>query len=65
MRAVLQRVRQARVEVDGDIQVFSNRGAIRVSRNRVDGNLQCKSNSPAPVGGGNQAASKEDQCAAL
>ncbi len=49
-----------------DIQLFSNDGAFTVSRNRVDGNLQCKSNTPAPTGSGNVVeGNKEDQCAKL
>ncbi|HEU4513258.1 MAG TPA: hypothetical protein VFR87_09145 [Nocardioidaceae bacterium] len=33
---------------------------------RVDGNLQCKSNDPAPVGDNNQVqGDKEDQCRGL
>lgn len=52
--------------VKGDIQYFSNRGAISITRNRVDGNLQCKSNIPAPTGGGNIVQGvKQDQCARL
>lgn len=51
--------------VDGDIQLFSNRKNTRfeVRGNRIDGNLQCKSNNPAPVGSGNIVkGNKEDQC---
>lgn len=33
--------------------------------NNMDGNLQCKENTPAPTGGNNLAASLEDQCAAV
>jgi hypothetical protein len=52
--------------VKGDIQYFSNRGAISITRNRVNGNLQCKQNSPRPTGGGNIVqGNKEDQCARL
>ena len=52
--------------VKGDIQFFGNRGAIAVTNNRVDGNLQCKENSPAPTGGRNAVqGNKEDQCARL
>lgn len=51
--------------VGADLQAFQNTGGVQISNNRIDGNLQCKSNSPAPVGSGNRAASKEDQCAAL
>lgn len=52
--------------VKGDVQFFGNRGAISITNNRVDGNLQCKENSPAPTGGGNIVqGNKEDQCARL
>ena len=45
---------------------FGNRGGATVAGNRVDGNLQCKENEPAPVGGGNVVdGNKEDQCARL
>jgi hypothetical protein len=55
----------ARNAVGADVQLFSNRGAL-ASRNRIDGNLQCTSNSPAPTGGGNVVqGNKEDQCARL
>jgi hypothetical protein len=37
-----------------------------VRGNVIGGNLQCKENVPAPVGGGNIVdGSKEDQCARL
>jgi hypothetical protein len=49
--------------VGSDIQLFSNDGLFTVRRNHVEGNLQCKSNTPKPVGGGNQVqGNKEDQC---
>jgi len=52
--------------VDSDVQVFENRGRIKINRNRIDGNLQCKQNDPAPTGGSNQVeGNKEDQCARL
>lgn len=54
--------------VEGDIQLFSNTKAGKkyVIRNTVDGNLQCKGNSPVPYGGGNVVqGDKEDQCRAL
>ena len=65
-RLMMRQIDAVLVEVDGDIQVFSNRGAIRVSRNRVDGNLQCKENRNRPSGSGNRVrGNKEDQCARL
>ncbi|WP_110239775.1 hypothetical protein [Nocardioides gilvus] len=53
--------------VDGDIQLTSNRGKrFVVKRNVVDGNLQCKSNKPAPRGGKNRVeGNKEGQCRRL
>jgi hypothetical protein len=46
--------------------MFSNGGDIVIARNRIDGNLQCKSNTPAPTGGANTVGgNKEDQCAQL
>jgi hypothetical protein len=37
-----------------------------ITSNRVNGNLQCKSNNPRPTGGGNIVqGNKEDQCARL
>jgi len=52
--------------VGGDVQYFENRGSIKITRNRIDGNLQCKENVRAPSGGGNIVqGNKEDQCARL
>jgi hypothetical protein len=52
--------------VGGSIQIVKNLGGVEVRNNRIDGNLQCKENSPAPFGGGNIVqGSKEDQCARL
>lgn len=51
--------------VGGNLQVFQNTGGVLLRNNRIDGNLQCKANAPAPRGSGNVAASKEDQCARL
>ena len=49
-----------------DVQAFQNRGGVEIEDNRIDGNLQCKSNSPAPTGGGNTVqGNKEDQCRRL
>ena len=49
----------------GNLQAFKNLGGTTLRRNQMKGNLQCKENIPAPTGGGNRAASKEDQCARL
>jgi hypothetical protein len=52
-----------RTVVKADIQVFSNDGRWQIYNNTVDGNLQCKSNDPAPVGARNNVdGNKEDQC---
>ena len=52
--------------VKGDVQYFENRGAIAITSNRVDGNLQCKENTRRPTGGGNVVqGNKEDQCSQL
>jgi len=56
----------SRNAVNADIQLFGNRGTLTVSSNRIDGNLQCKENTPAPTGGGNVVrGNKEDQCRRL
>lgn len=50
----------------GSIQVMKNTGGVTIKRNTVDGNLQCKENSPPPKGSGNVVhGNKEDQCARL
>ena len=55
-----------RAIVGSDIQLFSNRGRFTVRLNQVKGNLQCKSNNPTPIGGGNVVqGNKEDQCRSL
>jgi hypothetical protein len=52
--------------VTGDVQSFTNRGTQWIARNTINGNLQCKENSPAPTGGGNVVGgNKEDQCSRL
>ena len=43
--------------------MFSNDGRWAIYDNTVDGNLQCKSNDPRPVGARNNVGgNKEDQC---
>ena len=54
-----------RNDVNGDVQFFENRGPTKITRNRIDGNLQCKENVPAPTGGNVVQGVKEDQCARL
>jgi hypothetical protein len=52
-----------RNRVDGSIQVVGNRARARIYRNVVNGNLQCKENSPRPLGNRNRiGGAKEDQC---
>ena len=52
--------------VGADVQAFQNTGGVEISDNRIDGNLQCKANTPAPTGGGNIVqGNKEDQCRGL
>jgi hypothetical protein len=52
--------------IGGDLQAFQNTGGVEIRNNRIDGNLQCKENRPAPVGGGNIVqGNKEDQCRRL
>ena len=49
--------------VGGNVQVIGNHGRAEIYRNLIDGNLQCKENSPRPVGGSNRVrGNKEDQC---
>jgi hypothetical protein len=49
--------------IGGSIQVVGNSGGARIYRNVVDGNLQCKENSPRPQGAANRVGgNKEDQC---
>ena len=49
--------------VGGSIQVVGNSGGAEIFRNVVNGNLQCKENSPRPRGGSNRVGgNKEDQC---
>lgn len=53
-------------DVNADVQAFGNGGGVDITNNVIDGNLQCKSNQPAPTGGFNRVAgNKEDQCANL
>jgi hypothetical protein len=48
-----------------NLQVFQNTGGVVLENNTIAENLQCKENNPRPVGGGNTAGDKEDQCARL
>jgi hypothetical protein len=61
-----QAQRVANNDVNGSVQVMSNTGGVEISRNLIDGNLQCKENVPPPGGGGNVVqGNAEDQCASL
>jgi hypothetical protein len=58
--------RLLRNRVGGNVQVVANRGGVEITRNVIDGNLQCKENVPAPTGAGNVVhGSAEDQCSGL
>jgi hypothetical protein len=51
-------------KVGGNIKVIGNQAHAEIFRNTIDGNLQCKENSPRPSGGANRVrGNKEDQCA--
>ena len=52
-------------EVRGDLQVVKNLGGVRLEQNRIRQTLECKENQPAPVGSGNVAGEKEEQCRVL
>jgi hypothetical protein len=52
--------------VGANVQAFQNTGGVRIGGNVIDGNLQCKENTPAPSGDNNKVeGSKEDQCEKL
>lgn len=51
--------------IGGSLQAFQNRGGASFVNNRMNGNMQCKENVPAPTGSGNRSPSKEDQCERL
>jgi hypothetical protein len=51
--------------VAGDLALRRSGAGITVRRNIVGGALDCVDNDPAPIGGGNLAATKTGQCAAL
>lgn len=48
-----------------NFQANQNTGGLVIQNNRIAENLQCQSNNPPPVGGGNTAGDKEGQCARL
>ena len=51
--------------IQANFQANQNTGGLVIKNNRVAENLQCQSNNPPPVGGGNTAGDKEGQCARL
>jgi hypothetical protein len=51
--------------VRGNFQIFKNLGGVTLRNNRVQQVLECKENTPAPVGSGNVAGEKKEQCVAL
>lgn len=53
--------------VRGDVKIEKNRdGPFTLFRNTIDGKLECKENSPAPIGSGNVVGDKEEgQCKGL
>ena len=65
LEANRQPLRAAFNRIGGNLQAVGNLGGVAIDDNTMGGNLQCKENIPAPTGRGNQAASKEDQCARL
>ena len=58
-------LRATRNDIGGNMQIFQNTGGVTLWKNLIAENLQCKENFPPPVGGGNSAGHKEDQCAKL
>lgn len=58
-------INMRRNDVNSDVQVFQNRARVRIGSNTIDGNLQCKENTPPPVneGGNVVQGNAEDQCA--
>ena len=54
-----------RNRIGGNFQAVGNAAGLVVSSNVVDGTLQCQQNLIVPLGGDNQAAGLEEQCAGL
>lgn len=52
-------------DVRGNFQVVKNIGGVRLDANRIAQTLECKENAPAPIGSGNIAGEKKEQCRAL
>jgi hypothetical protein len=51
--------------IGGNLQAVKNFGGLLFYRNTIASGFECKENDPAPVGGGNTASSKVDQCSML
>ena len=52
--------------VGDDVHVIRHRDGVTITNNQIDGNLQCRDNVPAPVGGGNVVEGNVDgQCRRL
>lgn len=51
-------------QVGGNVQITDNRGGGAIVGNRINGNLQCTGNLPAPLASDNVAAQIENQCRA-
>lgn len=54
-----------RNRVGGNLHAVGNASGVVVRNNSITGTLQCQDNLLAPLGGVNQAASLEAQCAML
>ena len=54
-----------RNQVNGSLRIVDNQAGVVVRNNAVTGALQCQNNVLLPLGGANQAASLEEQCASL
>lgn len=52
-------------QVGGSLRLSRNRGPIELLENRIDRDLRCWGNRPAPTGGGNVARKKTGQCREL
>jgi hypothetical protein len=63
---VVGSTRVANTAIGGDLKYNANRGTGTLSLNRINGNMQCQGNFPAPTGSGNLVGGvKEDQCRGL
>jgi hypothetical protein len=58
-------LRSTGATVRGNFQVVKNLGGVELRNNRVSQVLECKENVPAPIGSGNVAGEKKEQCRAL